>query len=105
MSDIKCETWLSVLFAAFAGAAYAAVLHKYKHRLQDTEVGSEERTSEALDITMNLSFFDKRLAILGSFLTSVGFFFMKDIDEEAHAASLVEDTIAKEKEDELADES
>ena len=79
MSDIKEDTWLSVLFEQVSAALYAAALYEHKERLKDTEAGSEERFHEAMDITKNFRFVGRILCRLASLLTRFSFFFMKDV--------------------------
>jgi hypothetical protein len=102
MSDIKADTWLSVLFGRIACAIYTVVLTKFKERLKDTEVGTEERFNEALDITKSMGFKDRTLCRFASLFTSISFFFMKDLDEQQVEAMLAEDEREKDDDEEAA---
>jgi hypothetical protein len=86
--DCKSDTWLSLLFGRIACAIYTVVLTKFKERLKDTEVGTEERFNEALDITKSMGFKDRTLCRFASLFTSISFFFMEDLDEQQVEAML-----------------
>jgi hypothetical protein len=64
------------------------VLTKFKKRIEDTEVGSEERLNEAIDITKNMGFKDRTLCRIASLFTGISFFFMEDLDEQQVEAML-----------------
>jgi hypothetical protein len=102
MSDIKADTWLSVLFDRIASASYTVVLTKFKKRIEDTEPGSEERLNEAVDIAKNMGLKDAIMCRFASLFTSISFFFMKDLDEQQVEAMLAEDEREKDDDEEAA---